>query len=164
MSFAALCGFQGRNSLTSAFPADPSASVSTSALFGCALVSSGGGLRSTCESLLELSPSSSESAGTRSERGASRFGRRAGVESDREDGGKDGDEVEDDPESCFAGAEPEAGELCAHTTALPSRNTKSKEQRRIALFYLPPRVARYASRHRRAVSSSENRLPSCSIR
>src|SRR5208283_5366924 len=66
MSFAALCGSQGWNSLTSPFPGAPATSESISELFGCALVSSGGGLRSIIESLLELSPSSIESARTRS--------------------------------------------------------------------------------------------------
>ena len=69
-------------------PAPPGTSVSVSEpseLFGCAAASSGGGLRSICESLLELSPSSTESALTRSERGGSRFGRGAGFAADDED-------------------------------------------------------------------------------
>ena len=72
----------------------------------------------------------------------------------------------------FEGAGGEAGsdglEFCAPTAALPtSQQTKSKMRINIvftALFYRSPWVARNACRHLRAVSNSENRLPSCSIR
>jgi hypothetical protein len=53
---------------------------------------------------------------------------------------------------------------CAHATALNTTTIPNRILRHIRLFYRALRVARNASRQRPAVSSSENRLPSCSIR
>src|ERR1700676_4529700 len=114
-------------------------------------------------SLLELSPLSSAPALTLSERGGARLDVRAGA-------------VLDDAEStgcelAGAGLEglgfwgPAFWELgfCAHAaTQPPSIATKRKE--RMDLFYRPSWVARNDCRHLRAVSNSENRLPSCSMR
>src|SRR5580692_12173535 len=75
MSFAALCGSQRWNSVVSP-PPDGLSSLSMSELLGWSFASFGGGLKSICVSLLELSPRSSprESALTLSERGGARFG------------------------------------------------------------------------------------------
>jgi len=64
-----------------ASPEAISAFISAAELCGCALSSPGGGLKSICESLLELSPGSlgNEEASTRSERGGGGFGGGAGA-------------------------------------------------------------------------------------
>src|SRR5580698_20713 len=77
MSFAALCGSQARNSATPPLSdAAAAASARAVALCGCALASSAGGLKSSCASLLELSPTPepNSSACTLSERGGARLG------------------------------------------------------------------------------------------
>src|SRR6266576_4376652 len=75
MSFAALCGSQRWNSVVSP-PPDELSSLRASELSGWSFASFGGGLKSICVSLLELSPRSSprEAASTLSERGGARFG------------------------------------------------------------------------------------------
>src|SRR5215469_6600560 len=85
MSLAALCGSQGWNSVVAVPPSvllSPKlpSSLRRAEPCGCSLASSGGGLRSTCVSLLELSPASAgrEEASTWSERGGARFGLGAG--------------------------------------------------------------------------------------
>ena len=104
-------------------------------------------------SLLELCPSSSAPALTLSDRGAARFGVRAGA-------GLDGVESGD----CeFAGAGLDGLEFCAHVATQHASNG-TKRKLRIDLFYRSPRVVRNDCRHLRAVSNSENRLPSCSMR
>ena len=103
-------------------------------------------------SLLELCPSSSAPALTLSDRGAARFGvRGAGLDA----------VVSGDCE--FAGAGLEGLEFCAHAATQHASN-ETKRKLRIDLFYRSPRAARNDCRHRRAVSNSENRLPSCSMR
>ena len=120
--------------------------------------------------MLELSPSSISLALMRSERGGASVGL-CGAE-----GLEAGDEVESGV--CeFDGAELEGAEFCAHRATLLANNT-TKSQLRIEII-LPPCmfteacslkhapqtwVARKDCRHLRAVSSSEYRLPSCSMR
>src|SRR3954447_6034248 len=121
MSLAALCGSHGCISFTS--PAGPpSTSLIISELFGCAFVSSGGGLRSICVSLLELRPAVSPRllAFTRSERGASRFGVRCQVDFDAES-------------AFFEFAGVLGAEFCANATAL-AHSRITKRHLRIGLF------------------------------
>src|SRR5580692_4107125 len=77
MLFAALCGSQVWNSVIPlAPPSSAAASATAVELFGCALASSSGGVKSVCVSLLELSPNSgpNSSARTRSDRGGATLG------------------------------------------------------------------------------------------
>src|SRR5580704_18376824 len=138
-------------------------SVKASPLFGCALASSAGGLKSTWSSLLELSPSGNAPASTLSDRGGARLGTlgaagslfRASPGNGNSSAGALGEEPEDCPElpeedDCpedaaefgseswdFAGADPAgAEEFCAHSPALePSSKTRIQRQPRIWLFY-----------------------------
>lgn len=78
----------------------------------------------------------------------------------------------------FAGEELAGVELCAHIATLPKSNTIRKQLRiryftalrsySFKTYLFKPAiqtwVARNACRHLRAVSSSGNRLPSCSTR
>src|SRR5437660_4484171 len=133
MSFAALCGSQRWNSVVSP-PPDELSSLRTSELSGWSFASFGGGLKSICVSLLELSPRSSprEAASTLSERGGARFGLCAGA-----------DEVE--LGFCdFAGAD--GDEFCAAAKPTPRSNTIRKL--RIGLCSLPSCCLRKASRQR----------------
>src|SRR5580698_3192912 len=115
MSLAALCGFQAWASPLPELPA----SIRMSELCGWALTSSGGGLRSIGESLLELSPGplSRSVALTRSERGGARLGVR----------GEGFDVVSGD--WAFAGAE-----FCAPAPRVQASIGIRSEQR-IGLFY-----------------------------
>src|SRR6202041_3944657 len=77
MLFAALCGSQMWNSVIPLAPPNSAAASATAVeLFGCALASSSGGVKSVCVSLLELSPNSgpNSSACTRSDRGGMKLG------------------------------------------------------------------------------------------
>ena len=109
-------------------------------------------------SLLELCPSSKASASTLSDLGGARFGFRA---AEVLDDAEAGDCELDGP--ALDGLEFCGLEFCAKT---PKQNPSNETGRklRINLFYRSPRVARNACRHLRAVSNSENRLPSCSMR
>ena len=120
----------------------------TSELLGCALLSSGGGLKSICVSLLELCPSSGKVlASTLSDRGGERLGFRAGADFD-----------------CVCVFEGDGGfEVWAPSAAVQLTRTMASRLR-MNLFYRYVWVERNASRQRRAVSSSGYRLPSCSIR
>jgi len=111
-------------------------------------------------SLLELSPSGKVLAFTLSERGGARFGVRSEDLGDVESGADE-----------FDGESGEAGldglESCARTATPPTNkpaNKKTQSKLRIELFYSPSWAVRNACRHLRAVSNSENRLPSCSTR
>src|SRR5271165_3713713 len=165
MSFAALCGFQRCASLM-LVPDKTSASFTIPSLCGCDLSSLAGGLRSTCVSLLELSPILSPSwpTLTRSERGGATFG-----------GGIccDGDAFEESRAGGFAGAcGSEGAEDWASSIRLEP-NSNATNKKRILIFYAifdgryliyARRAARNSCRQRRAVSNSGNRLPSCSTR
>src|SRR6202007_2687491 len=76
MSFAALCGSQRWNSVVSPPPPDERSSLRMSELLGWSFASFGGGLKSICGSLLELSPRSSprEAASSPQQRRGARFG------------------------------------------------------------------------------------------
>src|SRR5271166_3044117 len=144
-------------------PDNTSASFSVPSLCGCDLSSSLGGLKSTCVSLLELSPALSPSSPTltRSERGGATFG--GGIWGD--------DDFEEACDGELAGACAFEGvdDWAAITTLEPSSKVRNKK--RIPLFYAIAsgpfqiyvcRAARNPCRQRRAVSNSGNRLPSCS--
>jgi len=140
-------------------------SVKATPLFGCALASSAGGLKSTWSSLLELSPSGRAPASTLSDRGGVRLDGLEGEESlaftspgNGNSSGAAGGALEGEPaeedcpeveegdcpegaagvESCdLLGADPAgAEEFCAHSPALePSSKTRIQRQPRIWLFY-----------------------------